>query len=199
VNFEQFIKGKNICFLAKGWRGEIYTFEDDKERFCIKKAIHQEAVYAIKKEANILSFLYDDKRFPQIVCQGEDFFVYKYIDGKPFEKVFCFLEEKKKRYILESILDAAYYLDSIGINRGEFDKEYKNILIDSELNIYILDFDRGGFSKNPKNITQFIQSLRTKNILSKDRAIDLGKLYKTNKEKVYVELKKLLSQSPSTF
>ncbi|GAB6078660.1 serine/threonine protein kinase [Hydrogenobaculum acidophilum] len=198
MNFEEFVKDKDICFLAKGWRGEVYTFKEGNEQFCIKKAIHQEAFYAIQKEANILSCLYKDIRFPQIVCQGEDFFVYKYIDAKPFEKVFWLLEKENQLKVLKSILEAAYYLDSVGINRGEFDKEYKNILIDDALKIYILDFDRGNFSKNPKNITQFIQSIRVKGLLTKEEAISLGKIYKSNRDDVYNYLNNLLSQPPST-
>jgi len=193
VNFEYFTKDKTLTFLTKGWRGEIYIFEESDGRFCIKKAKHKEAIHAIIKEANILSALHKDKRFPQIVCQGQDFFVYEYIDAKPFERVFWLLEENKKIKILNCILEAAYYLDNIGINRGEFDKEYKNILIDDDLNVYILDFDRGGFSEKPKNITQFIQSLRQKGLLSKEKAIELGKSYKTNRQMVYLYLKNLLS------
>ena len=196
MNFEEFAKDKELNLLAKGWRGEIYTFYEDNNVFCIKKARHKEVFYAIEKEANILSCLYGDKRFPQIVSQGKDFFVYKYIEAEAFEKVFWLLEKEHQINILISILEAAYYLDSIGINRGEFDKEYKNILIDKHLNVYILDFDRGSFSKNPKNITQFIQSLRTKGFISKEKAIELGRMYKINREEVYLELKSLLSQSP---
>ncbi len=185
-----------LTFLTKGWRGEIYTFKDHDKTYAVKKAIHKEAIYAIQKEASILTQLYQEKAFPQIICQGLDFFVYEYIEALPFEKVFWFLEEDKKRKVLIDILKAAYKLDNMGINRGEFDKEYKNILIDKDLNVYILDFDRGSFSKNPKNITQFIQSLRTKSIISMEMATELGKMYKNQREFVFLKLLEILSQSP---
>ncbi len=192
MNFELFVKDKYITFLSKGWRGEIYIYKEDKT-YCIKKAIHEGAIYAITKEANILSFLYGDKTYPQILCQGKDFFVYEYIDAMPFEKVFYNLEEDKKRYILIQVLKSAYKLDVVGINRGEFDKEYKNILIDKYLNVYILDFDRGLFSKKPKNLNQFIQSLRTKGYICLEKAIELGK--NEDKDKVFLELLEILNSS----
>lgn len=196
MNFEEFVKDKHLTFLSKGWRGEIYTYKEDKI-YCIKKAIHPEAIYAITKEANILSFLYQDKTYPQIVAQGIDFFVYEYIDALPFEKVFYNLDENSKRIVLIKILKSAYKLDTMGINRGEFDKEHKNILIDSNLNVYILDFDRGSFSKKPKNLNQFIQSLRAKGYLSLEKAISLGKI--KDKNILFEELLNILSPSPSNF
>lgn len=195
--FDDFKKNKIFNFLARGWRGEIYMFEEDNRLLCVKKAISKEAIYAITKEANILSCLFKDTRFPQVLYQGRDFFVYHYINAVPFERVFYNLADDKKRYILKQILKAAYDLDNLGINRGEFDKEYKNILIDEKLNVYVLDFDRGSFSKYPKNVTQFIQSLRVKNYLSLEKAINLGKSYKTSQEQVYLELLHVLENSPS--
>ncbi|HIP43293.1 MAG TPA: hypothetical protein EYG91_05280, partial [Aquifex aeolicus] len=131
------------------------------------------------------------KGFPQIILRGEDFFVYKFIEGITYGKAKLSKEDKKK--VLKSVLEKAYFLDKLGINRDEFSNIRKNVLIDSEGEVYVIDFDRGTFKKNPSNVRQFLQFLRREGFMSQEWAIDLGKRYKEDPEKVIEEIRKILT------
>ncbi len=196
MNFEEFKSSiKNLNFLAKGWRANIFVGEFEEKVLSFKVSLKDYTIKALQKEAQILSYLYNFEGFPKVFMQGGDFFAYLYIDALPFEKVFPKLDDYDKRYILRQILEKAYFLDNLGIKRDEFQKEYKNVLIDKDKRVYILDFERGSFSKNPSNVPQFIQSLRVKGFLDKERAIYLGKLYKkeNKREEVFLELLSLIT------
>lgn len=195
MKFEEFKSSvKNLNFLAKGWRANIFVGELEKKTLSFKVSLKDYNIKALQKEAQILSYLYNFEGFPKIFLQGIDFFAYFYIDAIPFEEVFPKLDCLSKRYVLRQILEKAYLLDNLGIKRDEFQKEYKNVLIDKDKIVYILDFERGSFSKNPSNVTQFIQSLRVKGFLDKEKAIYLGKLYKkeNKREEIFLELLSLI-------
>jgi len=184
-------KVEELREFAEGWRGRIYVGFFNGKKVAIKVAKSLEKVEAIRKEAKILEQLKGVKGFPQIILKGEDFFVYEFIEGITYGKAKLSEEEKKK--ILKSVLEKAYFLDKLGINRDEFSNIHKNVLIDSEGEVYVIDFDRGTFKKNPSNVRQFLQFLRREGFISQERAIDLGKRYKEEPEKVIEEIREILT------
>jgi len=184
-------KVQELMDFAEGWRGRIYVGFFNGNKVAIKIAKSLEKVEAIRKESKILEQLKGIKGFPQIILRGEDFFVYKFIEGITYGKAKLSKEDKKK--VLKSVLEKAYFLDKLGINRDEFSNIRKNVLIDSEGEVYVIDFDRGTFKKNPSNVRQFLQFLRREGFMSQEWAIDLGKRYKEDPEKVIEEIRKILT------
>ncbi len=180
--------------FAQGWRGKIYTGFWKGQKVAIKVAKRKEALKALQKEAEILEALKGYPHFPQIILKGYDFFVYPFIEGTPLGKAKLSSEEKAKVY--EEILRVAYLLDELGIKKDEFKDLRKNVLIGKNLEVYLIDFERGGFSKRPTNLTQFLQVLRREGYLSMEEAKDLGKRYLKDREGVFKEVLAKLRRPP---
>ena len=192
MRFEEFKKEvENLRELAEGWRGRVYRGKWRGEDVAIKVAKSPEKVKAIQKEAEILEKLKGLEGFPQILFKGEDFFVYRFIEGRTFGELKPEGEERKR--ILREVLEKAYLLDKLGIHRDEFANIHKNVLIDEEGRVFVIDFDRGVFKENPSNVRQFLQLLRREGFISQEEAIRLGKLYKENREAVIDDIRKILT------
>jgi len=191
MKFSEFIREvRDIKEIAEGWRGKVYVGYWNGKKVAVKVAKAPDKVKAIQKEAEILERLKGIEGFPQVLFKGEDFFVYEFIEGKPFGKLKVSQEEKKK--LLREVLEKAYLLDKLGINRDEFSNIYKNVLVNEKGEVFVIDFDRGTFKKNPSNVRQFLQLLKREGFITQEEAIELGKKYKESPERVIEEIRKVL-------
>jgi Predicted Ser/Thr protein kinase len=198
VRFED-IKDKieGLTYIGKGWRGIIYKGFFEGKEVAVKVARSEEKEYAIRKEAKILERLKGYPYFPKILLSGEDFFMYEFINGVPIDELELSQEEKLKIY--SQVLDIAFLLDSLKINRDEFSRLDKNLLIGQDGTVYLLDFDRGSLDvKKTHNFTQFLQFLKKEGIISDEQAISFGKLYKSNPEEAYKNVKSVLDSAIQT-
>lgn len=185
---------EEIEFLSKGWRGIVYKARWRGKQVAIKVAKEKEKEYAIRKEGEILKILKGHKGFPKILLVGEDFIMYEFIEGNPIEKVSLSREEKALVYL--KILDLIKVLDILGINKEELSCLDKNTLIDKEMNVYLLDFERGSARvKKRHNLSQFLQLLVREGYISMEKAIEIGKRYSKG-EDVYDEVRRFILSSP---
>ncbi len=195
MRFEEFYSLKRPEKFAEGYRGIIYTHTENGQKFAVKVPSEEKLVKTFLKEAEILKFL-NSKGFsfvPKLHLVGEDFFVYRFLEGEPFKKVQREVSEREKLYYLRKILLAAYCLDRVGVFKDEFQRPFTNVLV-SGRRIYLLDFERGLLNKYWKNVPQFLQFLVAAGVLSKEEAISYGREYKKNPKKVVKELLKKLRQ-----
>ena len=184
MRFEEFRKEvQDLSLYAEGWRGYIYIAFWRGQRISIKVAKSELVVSAIQKEANILVHLKGLKGFPQILLRGEDFFTYNFIEGIPYRALH--LGGKEDRRILKRVLELAFLLDKKGIRKDEFTNIDKNVLVSDRGEVYMVDFERGGFSQRASNLTQFLQLLRRKGILTEKESIELGRRYREDMEGVF--------------
>jgi len=182
---------RNMELIGKGWRSHVYRAIYKDKEVAIKVAKDRHLEKAIRKEADILERLKGIKSFPQILMRGEDFFMYEFIKGMPFEK--CILDEPKKIEIFLKTLELAYLLDSMCISKDEFQKLDKNLLVGEDGDIYLIDFERGKIScKRKTNLPQLMQLFVREGYLPLERAIELGKSYKERPKDVFHELQKIL-------
>ena len=187
------IKLENPVKIGEGWRGEVYCGFLEGKKVAIKVAKRKEAEEAIRKEARILEFLKGLEGVPKLVYKGKDFFIYEFVEGMPFGKVDWTREELKKIFL--KLVDICYKLDKMGVSQGEMHNIEKNVVVnkkDMGIEVHILDFDRGCFSKKPRNIPQLLQVLRRYSFISTGEAIEKGKSYIKNPEKVISDLKYLI-------
>lgn len=193
MKFEELKKHlKGLEFISKGWRSYVYRALCGDKEVAIKVAKDKHLQKAIRKEADILQRLKGMKSFPQILMKGEDFFMYEFIRGIPFEK--CTLEETKKIKVFLRTLELAYLLDSMCISKDEFHRLDKNLLVGEDGNVYLIDFERGKIScKRKTNLPQLIQLFVREGHLPLDKAIDLGRSYREKPEDVFHELQKVLT------
>ncbi len=191
VRFKDFIREvDHLEEIGRGWRGIVYKGRWRGKDVAIKVARRPEVEEAIRREASLLEALKGREGYPQILTKGEDFFAYEFIEGKRLKDLKLSRDEKRRVYLY--LLEKAHELDLLGINRDEFGYVDKNVLIDEEGRIYIIDFDRGSFSKKPSNLTQFLQILVREGFLSMEEAVELGKRYRKDMEGVFKEVKERL-------
>jgi putative serine/threonine protein kinase len=191
VRFEEFKESlKDLQLFSKGWRGYIYRAKWKGIDVAIKVAKDSEREYAIRKEGEILKLLKGYRGFPQLLEAGEDFLVYEFIDGIPIEK--ASLTRSQKAFVYLRVLELIELLDRLGVNKEELHKLDKNTLIGNDLEVYLIDFERGSMqAKKRHNLSQFLQLLAREGFLTLQKAKELGISYSKGEE-VYHEVRRLI-------
>ena len=193
MRFEEFKKLKRLEKFAEGYRGVIYTYTEDGRRYAVKVPSEEKLIKTFQKEAKILDFLNRKgvNFVPRLTFGGEDFFVYRFIEGIPFKKIQKGLDENQKRYYLRKILLSAYILDCLGVFKDEFQRPFTNVLVNGK-KVFLLDFERGLLNKKWKNVPQYLQFLTAVGVLDRETAISLGREYKRNPKGVVKRILSLL-------
>jgi putative serine/threonine protein kinase len=193
MRFEEFKKLKRLEKFAEGYRGVIYTYTEDGRRYAVKVPSEEKLIKTFQKEAKILDFLNRKgvNFVPRLTFVGEDFFVYRFIEGIPFKKIQRELDENQKRYYLRKILLSAYILDCLGVFKDEFQRPFTNVLVNGK-KVFLLDFERGLLNKKWKNVPQYLQFLTAVGVLDRETAISLGREYKKNPKGVVKRIISLL-------
>ncbi|MFN4320237.1 MAG: hypothetical protein ACK4FY_07220 [Aquificaceae bacterium] len=194
MRFEEF-KGslEDLKLFSKGWRGYIYRARWENLEVAVKVAKDKEREYAIRKEGEILKLLKGYKGFPQLLEAGEDFLVYEFIHGVPIEK--ASLTRSQKLFVYLRVLELIEILDRLGINKEELHKLDKNTLIGQDLEVYLIDFERGSLqAKKKHNLSQFLQLLTSEGFIPLQKAKELGIRYSKG-EDVYHEVRGFIQDS----
>lgn len=185
---------ENLRQIGKGWRSIVYRGLYNSKDLAFKVATSWQTQQAIKKEGQILEKLKHLKNFPQVEMLGEDFVAYRYIQGKPLKHLNLSAKEKAGIYL--RVLELAYLLDKMEIKKDEFQNLSKNLLVGEDGEVYLLDFERGCMNASkPHNVPQFLQLLVREGFLQMQRAIELGKTYRGDMEKVFHEIRAILTES----
>ncbi len=184
----------NIKLYKKGKRGIVYTaFLDDKKVAVKEKNPDSEAVGKIRNEAEFLKRLNKNNIGPELYEYDEDNnrIIIEFIEGTPIIEFFENEDRKEILKITEKILKKLRTLDKTGINKEELTYPYKHIII-KENEPRLIDFERCIFTEKPKNVTQFLQFLTSRNIeeILREKGIDLEK-------KKIIELSKSYKESHS--
>jgi len=170
----------NLQVIGKGWRGIVYRgFYKGKDlAFKVpREEIHKKA---INKEAYLLRELNKYGIGGKLELTGEDFFAYRFIDGKPLNKV---LNKQNASKLLHQLFCTARKMDKIGISKDEMHRPYKNVLVDKFDNIHLIDFERAKYCEKTHNVTQLLHFVITKgrdffDKIDKETVIALAKEYR---------------------
>ena len=166
--------------FARGKRGIIY-----KEGNTIIKVKNPEskAIARIENEAEYLKLLNKHNIGPKLISFKNNKLKYKFIKG--YYIIDFFKKNSKKRIIkvLKNVLSQCFIIDKLKINKLEMHHPVKHIIIDKKP--VLIDFERCYKTDNPKNVTQFIQFVISKNL----RDILLKKKIKINR-KIMIRLAK---------
>ncbi|WP_457640778.1 serine/threonine protein kinase [Persephonella sp.] len=196
MRFEDIKKDiKDLEKIGEGWRGVIYKGKlgDNILAFKIPKSLlHRNA---IKKEGSILKIVNREGIGGKLILEGDDFIAYEYIEGQPLKKV---LNRENAKKIFSQLLEQARKLDLIGISKEEMHRPHSNVLVDKDLNVYLIDFERSKRTQNLQNVTQLVQYFLSEGSnyippFDKKALIEAAKEYKKNKtEKNFEKIKKIL-------
>lgn len=149
------IEKKNLEYFAEGKRAKIYVFKEGKKKFAVKVEKENKDIHGrIQNEVHFLKILNKEKIGPNLICFGNNYFVYKFVEG---ELILEYIEKTKNPYpMLIKILEQCRKLDKLGINKLEMHHPLKHIFI-KKGKVVMIDFERAYYTKRPKNVTQFCQ------------------------------------------
>ncbi len=183
VSFED-IKNSisNLEKIGEGWRGTVYKGILNGEALSFKVPKSRDFITIIRKEGEILKKVNRFSIGSPLKILGKDFIAYRYIDGNHLKDI---LNGNNYKILFFQLLEQARKLDNLQINKDEMHRPLKNVLVDKNLKIYLIDFERAKFSKKVQNITQLLQfflSVKDRYLtnIDKNEIIKLAKIYKKN-------------------
>ncbi|WP_457638861.1 serine/threonine protein kinase [Persephonella sp.] len=184
MKFDQ-IKDKiqNLQKIGEGWRGVVYKGVYNGQELAFKVASEPQFIKNIQKEGEILKLVNQQGIGGKLILQGEDFIAYRFIEGRPLIGV---INQNNAKHIISQLLKQARKLDIMGINKEELHRPYTNVLIDNNMNVYLIDFERAKIGKNIQNVNQVLQFVmnagyRYLQPFDKNELISLAREYKKNK------------------
>jgi len=155
---------KDVFKLAKGHRGIVYAGKYRGKKVAIKrKKPESEAVGRIQNEAKWLKVLNKKGIGPKFIFSKDDYFVYYFIDGKFIMDFLIEANNKDINKVLCDIVDQCNLLDKLGLNKEEMHHPLKHIIVRRNKPVMI-DFERIHYNDKPKNLTQFLQFLSSRNV-----------------------------------
>lgn len=121
----------------------------------------------ISKELFYLNKLQDYDFVPKIYLSSSDYVVMDFVKGTRIKEYIIDSDKDSILKVLDRVLECCYFLDSEKINKYEMTNPYKHILIQSNQQPKLIDFERSRISEKTKNTTQFLQYiLRIEEILN---------------------------------
>ena len=174
-------------YLARGKRGIVYLAKLKNKVVAIKiKRKDSAALNPINNEVHWLKRLNKYKIGPRLISYGKNYLIMEYINGEKFIDYFKKNRGKKiLNKVIFDIFNQCYKLDKLKVNKYEMHNPIKHIIIKKNKAV-LIDFERCGKSRKPKNVTQFCQFL-LKLGMPVDRVwlITLLRLYKGHYNKNY--------------
>lgn len=156
----------NIKKIAKGHRGLIYKAQLKNKLIVIKKKLPEsEAKGRMQNEAKWLQILNKKGIGPKFRFTDKDYFVYNYVEGI-FLPLFIEKASKNKiKKVLTEIFKQCFILDKLKVNKEEMHRPLKHVLIDKDLKVTMIDFERTHKTGSPKNLTQFLQFIKRDSVM----------------------------------
>lgn len=176
--------------FAKGKRSFVY-----KEGKVIIKEERKDiqAIHRIQNEAQWLQVVNKYKIGPKYLKVKDNKLHMEYIEGPNLETYLKTANKENKIKIFQQLLDQAYILDTIKVNKLEMHRVTKNAIVRKN-KLILLDFERCKRTPFPKNVTQACQFIH-KYLLNKE-LLQKAKEYKeTYSKKSLKEIQKCLTNT----
>ena len=152
--------------FAKGRRGIIFTGKLGNKKVAIKvKRPDSQAIGRIGNEAAWLKRLNGRGIGPELIFQGKEYFVYRFVDG---EFIRDFINGCRSRIVIIKVLKDALrqcrLMDEMKVTKEEMLRPWKHLIVNSRNRAIFIDFERCRASEKPKNVTQFCQFLAGRSV-----------------------------------
>lgn len=176
--------------FAKGKRSLIY-----KEKDTIIKVERKDiqAVHRLENEAKWLKRVNKYNLGPKFLQLQDNKLSMEYIEGPCLEDYLKTATKKEKIHVLNQLLQQAYILDTLKVNKLEMHRVTKNAIVRNK-KLILLDFERCKQTPHPKNVTQAVQFIQR--YLPNQKLSKKAKEYKqTYAEKTLKEIQKCLTNT----
>lgn len=197
---------KDLKYHAKGSRGVVYKGKYDvnsnqkkflaSNNYCdvaIKiKLDSSSAPGTLALEARNLRLVNKKGIGPKLYYEHSDFLVMSFVEGVGLDK-FVETHENDSVVVKKSVvalLHQAYQLDLMKLNKDEMHRPYSNVLVslvNGNVNLTLLDFERCRNSDNLSNVTGVVSFLMKLGLVEKEQGIKLAEGYKKNYSKIIFE------------
>ena len=161
---------RKVHYFAEGKRGVVYIGQFDKN-LVIKKQVpvkrrtitvaikvkkkESKAADAIASEVFWLKALNERNIGPRMLFSGEEYVAYEFAEGDYIEDWLGKASKEDIEAVLKSVFQQCYVLDKLNVNKEEMHHPLKHIIVDTDLNATLIDFERCYESEKPHNVTQF--------------------------------------------
>src|SRR3989344_3633796 len=129
-------------YLAKGKRAEDYTLKISNKLNAVK--VKKEDIGAkntVENEAKFLKILNKYKIGPKFRNKGKNYIMYEFVKGEFFVDWIKKSSKKNAVKIIKNILEQCRIMDKLKINKKEFHKPIKHIIVYKNKPVMI-DFER---------------------------------------------------------
>ncbi len=175
-------------FFAKGKRSVVYKSKLNGILVAIKEERKDiNAIERVNNEVRWLKRLNKHGIGPKLIKSGNNYFIYKFIEG---ERILDYIEGHNWRAIREALIEVlrqCRVMDKLLVSKEEMHRPVKHILVGKE--VKMIDFERCHSTERPKNVTQFCQFIMSKKLndllmgkkkIGKERLLEAVKQYKDN-------------------
>ncbi len=115
---------------------------------------------------------------PNIISASTNFLLMEFIDGDLLPNWLKAHKDKNEGStcsILRKIMEQCWRLDETGLDHGEISKAPKHVIVNTEQEPFIVDFETASFKRKPANVTAICQYLFTsKSAVARITAETLG-------------------------
>jgi len=153
-------------YFSKGKRGLVFLRTINKKKVIVKKKNPKAEIDTLENEAKFNKLLNKKGIGPKFISYDGKELVREYVVGEELRKWLPKADAKELKKLFLNVLLQCREMDLLGVNKFEMTKPYKNIIVRSDNQPFLIDFERCKDTKKPKNVTQFIQFINSKNIKS---------------------------------
>ncbi|MBI4016072.1 MAG: hypothetical protein HY363_00085, partial [Candidatus Aenigmarchaeota archaeon] len=147
---------QKLSFLGLGKRKIVYKGTYAKKEVVIKIKRPDTTANPIPKEVKMLALLSKKKLAPKVLAHGKDFFVAEFVPGLFLKDWLVMASALEIKFVLGKVFEWCYLIDKMKISKEEMHHPLKHVLIDGK-QIGMIDFERAHETKDPKNVSQFVQ------------------------------------------
>lgn len=150
----------NIPILGKGYVGTVIKAYIKGKAFAVKIRRVDANRKELQNEARMLLLANSVQVGPKFHGVSKNCLVMEFINGNflPLWLNFC-SEMRMMKRVLEEVLVQCHRLDKLGLDHGELSKAPKHVIINNNLQPFLIDFETASIKRAVSNVTSICQFL----------------------------------------
>lgn len=163
-------KIKNIQILGLGYVGLVVLVEKNQQTYAFKIRRTDAAKLNLDTEAHYLKLANTCGIGPKLYQASSNFILMEHIVGQSFlswlKSAIAPPNLPLISDVLASLLEQAFQLDQIGLDRGDMNCITNDVIITPDNQPVLIDFSSASGDRQPKNLTSLVQGLFWGSVLS---------------------------------
>ena len=169
-----------VPVLGKGCVGVVVAAHTDKGRVALKIRRVDADRAGMRHEVEMLRRANAVGVGPKLLDATENFLLMEFIEGRLLpqwaEELMGRGTRARIRRVLRAVLEQCRRLDEAGVDHGELSRAPKHIIVDTDDNPWIVDFETASIARRVSNVTSICQYLFVGSRAAKTIKRKLGKI-----------------------